>query len=542
MNKIMTFLSLALAISVMTATSAMALMTNHDYTVQLHTVSATGQQAQVEEMVTTTDVNGKLSFHFSNVPDTDHTPFLMIQIMENVGGQLQMVRQSLVPAPTTGQQMQMGVSEISHRQTQAALEAMQGATSNGDAALRAMFPMTMIATGALSDTDANSFGIAAQEATTAFTTYLSNNGVTPSQMTIFQNELLIAMRAYAADNLAAVDDASSSSASGIFGRANAQLMTATMLAGSTASIDPTLLEAAFDQAGQSINRSTALNGLPAGMITAMQATFMAGTQQGQIISQMSSYAAAMPVVGASVAQTQTLNEAMTVLQADLFAARQAFCQQAFADPATLSSQATIDQALSDMQADMQTAFGVFNTSTIATDNEIGSMLGAMADRMTGMGGMMGGGLMSGTTLSGLGLGMMQTGVGGPLQNWSTMMVAATNLLDLVPQMSYAFDSTAATDLMTQLTNLAPSSMPVALDLSAFPDPDKSLLQLQYDLMLVHLIDMQMAVNLAPLDLTDLAEISAVNLANRTAILSGLQGVTVAQGEALVAALSPFHQF
>jgi hypothetical protein len=517
------------------ASSALALLPNHDYNVTMSTLSETNHQTLVEKVAAKSDTYGKLSFHFSNIPDSSTAPFLLVEIIDMASVQPNVVRQNLIPAPEAGQALRMGMNEISHRQTQAALramdlEAMQGTPSTGDAALRAMFPMTMIATGAMSDTDADNFGIAANDAATAFATYLSNNGVTSSQMAIFQNELLVAMRAYAADNMAAVDDTSSSSAAGIFGRADAQLMTAMMLAGSTAGIDPILLEAAFDQAGQAMNSSTALNGIPAGMITAMQATFMAGTQQGQMISQMSSYAAAMPVVGASAGQTQILDDATTVLQAEMFAARESFCQQAFADPATLSSQADIDQALSDMQTAMQTAFGKFNDSTIATDDEIGSMLGVMAQRMNGM---------SGSTLSGFGLGMMQTEVGG---NWSTMMVAATNLLDSIPEMSYASDTTDL-NLMAQLTNLEPLSMPVALDLSGFPvadSPDKSLAQLQYDLMLVHLIDVQMAINLAPLDPTDMADISAADLANRTMILQGMTGLTEVQKSALLSAMSPMH--
>ncbi|WP_020676583.1 hypothetical protein [Geopsychrobacter electrodiphilus] len=535
MNKIRTFLSMALLISVMTATSAMALTANHAYTVQLHSVSAAGvpSSTPVAQMNATSDMNGKLSFQFSNVPDSGSTPFLMIRIMDGTT----IVRQSLAPAPTAGQQLQMGVSEISHRQTQAALQAMMGATSTGEAALRAMFPLTMIATGDMSDADAANFGQAAQTAATTFANYLGTNGATTTQMTNFQNSLLDAMRTFAAENKTAVNDTAANTAARQFGLANAQLMTAMMQAGETAGIDPTLLADAFDQAGQAMANSTALASLSPGQFAAMQVNFMAGTQQRQMLGQLHGYAAAMPVVDASPVQTQTLTTAMIALQSAMHTARQTF-QMTFADPANLPLQTTLNTALETMQTAIDNALGDFNTATDG-GTQIGTMLDTMASGMNGMGGMMGGTMMTGTTLAGLNLGMMQTTIGGPLQNWSTMMVAATNLLPSVTNMSYTPVTSALT---TQLSALSPASMPIAPDLSLLPtSPDKSLLQLQYDLMLVHLIDVQMATNLAPLDPASMATISAADLANRDSVMLGLGGLTVGQKNALMHAMSPLHQ-
>jgi len=535
MKKINTLLSLALLFVALGNASAWALTANHNYTVQLRTVTATGQQTVVEEMAATTDVNGKLHFQFNDVPDTSSTPFLMVQIMDSAGGQ--MVRQSLVPAPTPGQQMQMGVSEISHGQTQAALQAMPGATNTGDAALRTMFPLTMIATGAMSD--AGAFGSLASEAAAAFSDYLSMNGTTGTQMTSFQAGLMDTMRTFAANYKTAVDDTvSSTSAAGRFGMANAQLMTEMFQVGEAAGIDPTLLAAAFDHAGQAMDNSMALNNISAVDVAAMRATFMAGTQQSQMMGQLRSYATAMPVVGATATESQNFTMAMTTLQDAMDTARQTFCQQAFVDPTTLPAPATLDAALSTMQMDMQSAFDSFNMVTIADSTQIGDMLGFMADNMNGMGGMVGGGMLSGSMLSGLNLGMMQSTVGGALQNWSTMMVAATNLLPSIPGMNY----TATTSVLTtQLSNLSPVSMPSAPDLSLLPPgPAKGMLQLQYDLMLVHLIDVQMAINLAPLDLTDMADISAADFANRTMVLQGMSGLTDVQKESLLNAMSPMY--
>jgi hypothetical protein len=528
-------LGLALLLSAYCATSALALTANHAYTVQLSPVSATGQQTAVEQMDATTDGNGKLSFHFTNVPDSGTAPFLMVQIMDNAGGQQQVVRQTLVPAPNSGQQMQMGVDEVSFRQTQAALQAMQAASDSGDATLRAMFPLTMIPTGAMSAADAGSFGQAAGTGAATFRNYLSQNGVTADQMTAFQSALTEAMREFASDNKTAVDQTDPGTAAGLRGKASAQFMAAMIQAAQTAGIDPTLVSDAFDQAGKAMDNSAALSGLPSGELAAMHATYLAGAQQRHLQAQMGRYAAAMPVVGASASQTQQFTSAMTNLQNAMVQARQTFCQQAFTDPSTLPDPTTVDQALSTMETGMQNAFNAFNQDTTASQTQIDAMLTTMAGHM---GNMIGGGMMSGSNLAQMGFGMMETTLGGTPQNWSIMMVAASNLASTVPGLVY---TPVTADLTSQLS---PANVPPAPDWSQLPDgPYKSLLELQYDLMLVHLIDAQaVAVLTPPLTQEELAAISAQDLANRAEIRQGIQGLTDAQVAALMAALSPPHMF
>jgi hypothetical protein len=532
MKKRIHALGLALLFTAISASSALALTANHGYIVQLSTLSATGQQAAVEQMNATTDANGRLNFQFTNVPDTGTAPFLMVQIMDTVGGQQQVVRQTLVPAPKADQQMQMGVNEVSYRQTQAALQAMQTAAAGGQM-LGAMFPLTMIPTGAISSDDAGNFGTAAGTAAGTFHDYLTQNGVTAEQMTTFQNGMVDAMRTFAADNRSVVNQPDPGTAAGLYGQAGAQFMERMFQAGDTAGIDPALMAAAFDQAGQAIDNSPALGTIPAGTIAAMHGTYLAGAQQRQLLAQMSRYATAMPVVGAT--QTQTFTTARTNLQNAMVSARQNFGQQAFADPATLPNQTTIDQALNTMETAMQGAFGTFNTNTTASSTEIDSMLSVMAG---GMGNMMGGGMMTGSTLGGMGFGMMTTTLGGASQNWTTMMVAGSNLVPNVPGMTYTPDTANLT------SQLYPANVPAAPDWTQLSGgPYKSMLQLQYDLMLVHLIDMQTAAGLTPpLIQTDLASIGAQDLANRAAIRQGLQGISDTQMDALMAALSPPHLF
>jgi hypothetical protein len=211
---------LALLFSTVFATAALAapLTANHSYTVQLSTVSATGQLTPVNQMDATTDASGKLNFQFSNVPDTGSASYLMVQIMDTVGGQTQLVRQTLVPAPTPGQQMGMGVNEVSYRQTQAALQAMQTTTGTAGSTLGVLFPMTMISTGAIPGSAAGNIGQAANDAATAFRNTLTQGGVTTNQMASFQSGLLDAMRTYAANNETVAMQTDPNTAADLYGR------------------------------------------------------------------------------------------------------------------------------------------------------------------------------------------------------------------------------------------------------------------------------------------------------------------------------------
>ena len=530
MKRMMILLNLALTGVLLAATSALALTANHAYTVQLSTVSSNGQQTVVEQMAATAGADGKLSFQFSDVPDTGTAPFLMVQIMDTVGGQQQMVRQTLVPAPTTGQHMQMGVNELSSRQARASLQAMQSGT---DHTLGAMFPLLMIPTGAIADADADSFGQAAAAAATAFDNYLTQNGVTTMQMASFQDGLLEAMREFAASNKSTAEQIDPATAAGMFGQAGASFMASLIQEGAAAGIDPTLMSAAFDQAGQAIDASTALTTLPTNEIDAMHAAFQVDGQQRRLMAQTRGYATAMPVVGASSDQTQNYTTAMNSLQTAMAQARQNYYQQAFADPENLPSTTSINQALNGMETAMGTAFAAFDQSTTATDTEISSLLGTMAGHMNGRG-MMGGGMMSGSTLAQQGFGMRQASLGGDSRNWSMMMLAAGNLAATVPDLSY----TPVTDQLT--TQLSTENLPAAPDWSQLADgADKSLLQLQYDLMLVHLIDLQtLAGQTLPLTQDEIASLSAQNLANLLLVRQGLGGLSDTQIDALLAAFSP----
>lgn len=148
--------------------------------------------------------------------------------------------------------------------------------------------------------------------------------------------------------------------------------------------------------------------------------------------------------------------------------------------------------------------------------------------------------MSGSGLGSMGFDRVQTGSGNTLQNWSIMMIAGSNIATMATNMDYV---PVTNTLMLELSLLQTTpDLPVVPDWSALPDTaTRSLLQLQFDLMLATMIRHQQQDNLVGMMTSlDQAMISFQHTANRQTISDGLGGLTGPQINMLLAAMSPMH--
>jgi len=520
------------AISLLFATSALALTPNAPYTVKLSTVSATGQLTQVASMPETADANGKVAFNFTGVPNNNSSRFLMLQIVDNNGAT---ARQGMVAAPAPGGNVAMGVSEVTDKQAKAMLKTMADAqTTDPESAV--MMLMTMVRSGAISDPDAQGFSPMASGAANAFDTFMANNGVTPTQMAAFQANLLTAMQGYAAEIKQSVDASTPAAEASARGDAIAHFMDAMVNAGANAGIPANLMHVAFDTAGAAAETAATSTTVNADVITAMKAQFRTGTQQRQMSAEMRRYADSMPVMGATTAQTQQFTTARTQMGSAMVSAQENF-EQMYADPTTFPSTATISGNETAMLTTMQTAFNNFQsnstTGVAASSTDISTMLGTMATRMSGMGGMMGG--MNSGTLAGMGIGMMTTAPGSTTtQDWTVMMVATNNFVMPTLAMSY---TPSTTTLTTELTGLG-ITPPTAPVFSTFAEPYKSMLELQYDLMLAKLINLQKVAQIGPTPTqAQMATIKEADLATKAAIMANITGPAATQRNALMVSLA-----
>lgn len=528
--KIIGFISTA--IGLFFATSALALTPNTPYTVKLSTVSSTGQLTQLASMPATADANGKVAFNFTGVPNNNTSRFLMLQIVDGAGAT---ARQGMVAAPAPGGTVAMGVSEVTDKQAKAMLKTMADAqTTDPESAV--MMLMTMVRSGAISDTDAQGFSPMASGAANAFDTYMASNGVTATQMAAFQANLLTAMQSYAAEIKQSVDASTPAAEASARGDAIAHFMDAMVNAGANAGIPANLMHIAFDAAGAAAETAAAGTAINPDVITAMKAQFRTGTQLRQANAEMRRYADAMPVMGATTAQTQQFITARTQMGSAMASAQENF-EQMFADPTTFPTATTISANETAMLTAMQTAFNTFQSSSTtgvaASSTDITTMLGSMATRMSGMGGMMGG--MNSGTLAGMGIGMMTTTPGSATtQNWTVMMVATNNFVMPGLAMSY---TPSTTTLATQLSGLG-ITPPTAPTFSTFAEPYKSMLELQYDLMLAKLINLQKVAQIGTIPTqAQMATIKEADLATKASIMANITGLGTPQRDALAVSMA-----
>ena len=521
---------LGVALGLFYATSAFALTPNTAYTIKLSTVSSTGQLTQVTTTTATADSSGKISYSFSGVPDTSTNRFLMVQIVDSTGA---VAREGMVAAPAPSGSVTMGVSEVTDKQAKAMIKTMSDAQSDDPDFV--MLLMTMVRSGAITDTDAQNFSPLAQAAKSAFDTFMTNNGVTAAQLTQFKSNLLTAMRNFAGGMNQSVTAASQSAEASTRGDAVAIFMNDMVNAAADAGIPANLMHVAFDAAGAAAETGAATSPINADVITAMKAMFRTGTQQRQVRGELRRFTDSMPVMGATAAQTQQFNGAGTQMGSAMLGAQENF-EQMFANPAAFPSAATIAATETAMLTAMQTAFSTFlssNTSGVAASSgDISTMLTSMATRMSAMGGMMGG--MTSGTLSGMGVGMMVTTPGGTPQNWTVMMVATNNFV--VPGLSMTY-TPSTTSLSAQLTGLG-ITPPAPPAFASFAEPYKSMLELQYDLMLSKLISLRQLAQIgAPPSQAQLVTIKGATLATRATINGNIAGLTSTQAAALVVSLA-----
>jgi len=239
----------------------------------------------------------------------------------------------------------------------------------------------------------------------------------------------------------------------------------------------------------------------------------------------------MSAMGASAPHKQQFATASATMGNAMMNAQVNF-EQMFADPSAFPDTATISSTESTMLTAMQTLFDNFvSTDAAASSNDITGMLSAMATQMIGMGGMMSG--MSSITLANMGIGQMVTTPGGALQNWTVMMASVNDFVTPALQMTY----TPSATLSDQLTSLGVTP-PTPPDFAQFAEPYKSVFELQYDLMLVRLINAQKLIQFGTTSTqAQLAQLKEDDLAMKAAIKQNIVGLTDAQKDAVIVLLA-----
>jgi hypothetical protein len=563
--KVTRYLFIALLLSIFFATSALALPANKVLTVQLMSLSASGQISPARSITVTSDANGKVAFTFPNVPTSDVAQFLLVRILDGTD----ILRQSVTAAPTPNGTINVGISEVTTSQATSMIKAFADSHSS-NATLSAMI-MTMIRSGAISDADLLNVSPLARAAVAAFESFLEVNGAAGT-LPAFRANLIPAMRDFSATYKESVDvalianevsttnpalDLQNKAASNLLeavkrGDAIARFLSAMVNAGVDAGISPSLIHAAFTEAGKAVEALS--SPVSSDVVTAILANFRTGAEHCQLLAAMRSYSRALPFMNVTsgtrqplfanvttAARQQPLNSAVqqfnnsvqlfnaaraTLINA-LVIAQESF-EQIFADPVFIPTSQNIAFAQDNLNLTLQSILTNFIANTTASPGEITAIQSTLASRMAGMGGIMSG--MSLGTLQSLGIGSLFTSPTATSTNWQTMMVAGANYVTPALPLIYTPSTATLTGILTDPSNPPVIVPPPPTDFSRFADPYKSFLQLQYDLELLKFVNLKaMARASQPITQTTLAKIKEDDLAMRNNMLQNISIIGTGNG-------------
>jgi hypothetical protein len=570
--KVTRSLFLALLLSVLFAAPALALPANTVLTVQLYSMTASGQLSPARSISVTTDANGKAEFTFPAVPTSDVVPFLLVRIVNGTtvtgnGSTLNgfgtsgtnILRQSVIAAPPPHGTANFGLSEVTTSQATALFKAFADTHSNN--IMLAAMNMIMIRSGAISDPDLLNVSPLTQAAAAAFESFLAANGAA-GNLPAFQANLLSAMRDLAATYKESVDVAlmgndvntsnpvqdllnktkSNQLEAAKRGDATALFLSDLVDAGINAGISPALLHAAFTEAGKAVE--TLPSPVSPDVVTAIIAAFSTGADLCQLQAAMRSYTAAMPFMNVTTGtrqpqfanlttaagqqglipvvqqfnnSSQQLNTAAATLSNALATAEESF-ELIFSDPTVFPGLPDIAFAQSNMHLTLQSMMANFVANTTSSSGELSAIQATLASRM-------GGNVMSNfSTLRRQGIGTLLTSPTASAQNWLTMMVAGANYVTPALQLTY---SSSISNLAANFPTLVPPRF------SLFSNPYKSLFRLQFDLMLVNFTSQQaLAQATQPITQASLATIKENDLAMRNTVLKNLTFTGAGNGSSL----------
>ena len=244
----MAFILIALLMLVLPNSSwSMNLPLSKDLTVRLSTLNSQGQLQTVTEITSKTDSLGKIAFDFPTVPSATDTPFLHVQIMDGVT----VLRQTIVPSPQAGGNVDVGISEVTDLQARSLLKA--AAISGRLTPLHLLVAQALLRTPTISIANAESVGAAIATGADAIAGVLATDSLTSEQLSTFMSSLSKGLADAAAMYRKSVDDAV------VFdqkveayrrGEAYAVLLKALITAGSDAGINLETICTGFAAAGK----------------------------------------------------------------------------------------------------------------------------------------------------------------------------------------------------------------------------------------------------------------------------------------------------
>ena len=360
------------------------LSANARYTISIEAVQSngavtTGPASLNLSSPAATDSSGKLTFTLSGVPSSTQYNFLVITITDSAGS---IVRRSVMPAPTPGTRLNLGVSEVTENQSGAFLKAFQ--TAGTDDPLLAFFGFLLVRSSDITDGELLQManfclkgikGTDGTGTTTGFEAYLRSKGGTDADLLAFRQNIVTNLNAFASLYKDSIDQYFSAGANSELekrGEAAGKLFEYLVQAADDVGIDSNLLLMAFNKMGAVVMplMTAAVNSgeMRASVQQGIETTISRGMEKLRADKFLAAYTAALTALGASAAELERFNVAATTLKDTMSEQFQDFEKTVMKDSGVDAS--TASDFDTEMGTAMQTAFSLFMSNVAATDAEI----------------------------------------------------------------------------------------------------------------------------------------------------------------------------
>ncbi len=379
-NQFLSGVSLAVALSLGVSSPVCALNAYGNYNVVVYKVNSDGSTTSVSSTSATADANGKIAFSFSSLPTVDEAKFMFIEVQDSAGS---VVRRAFAPAPAAGETNAVGINTLSDVQAEAISASM--ADNGTDDPLGVAFGLIFVKSPDLQDSDietlADMMGMAIL-GPNGLKQFLLDNGVSASKMAVFQEKMVANTASNAkdmADYMEFFKTAIDNDDDDEMAKAGSIMADIWMDAALAADIDPGLILAAFNAAGNSSQGGETLDdlmsrissGFAASIEQAVQGFFMriAGSKL------KAEYTDALNELDASGAEVNRFNSAVQTFLADQQAIDVQY-SEFFVDPEgyVANSGQSAQQIQTAIDNAFQSAWSTFKDNLQSTTGEISDML------------------------------------------------------------------------------------------------------------------------------------------------------------------------
>ncbi len=362
--------ALLITLTLTAFTGAQALTIGERHTITLSKVNSNGTVTDVSSTSAISDSDGKIAFSFSSVPNSPDTYFLVLTIRDSSNT---IVRKSFVPAPPVGGTGQLGANNLSTVQTNMILQALELAGT--DDPIVVAYGLILTRSENLTDDDISNVATLGKTAIMiGFESFLTNNGVSVSQLATFKQKLIYNQPNKDLSNFttlfkSAVDNPTQ--ASDDMAKAGGMIADIFIDAAIASDIDLGMLLAAHDGAGEVVDSNAdaaaAFDAFSTEHKTAIEQAMSNFFIRIAAIKVKASYGDALDALSASGTQVTTFNAAVTAMMSTMETLDKQYSQY-YENPDQMTQ-----QIRNQMDTAYQAAFNTFQSAIAASNSDITTM-------------------------------------------------------------------------------------------------------------------------------------------------------------------------